>query len=377
MNTWQSYLREFAARLFQTDPYAETEADVSGTDGTPITEVSAETEEIYNAALRMDTHLHVDAPMAAEQMPGPEVDLRTAMENAGMNAIGMTFAVDYAPLNEEGQAYERFLNALTAQDKILSDSGIERALNAEQMMERFSAGEPVVIQEVEGAHFLEGDVSRIQTAYDRGVRILDLFHDNDASPALGDVYTNEVVYGGLTELGAETIRECERLGILVDLAHASDDTVKMALKVATKPILISHTGLNTRLGDSRMAQFMFPRLISPELAEQVAEAGGVIGVWPHLADSPAEYAANIKAMADIVGIDHVAIGTDSKITPEYDERSGMWKQGDGATNHVWKDADDSFYHSVIVELVRQGFSQDDVFKICGGNFYRVFAEATR
>ena len=209
------------------------------------------------------------------------------------------------------------------------------------------------------------------------MRILDLFHDNDADPALGDVYTNEVVYGGLTELGAETIRESERLGMLVDLAHASDDTVKMALEVATKPILISHTGLNTQLGTSPMAQFMFPRLISPEPAKTVADAGGVIGVWPHLANSPAEYAANIKAMVDVVGIDHVTIGTDSKITPEYDERSGESRPRDDVKNHVWKDVDDSFYHSVITELVKLGFSQDNIYKICGGNFYRVFAEATR
>ena len=158
-------------------------------------------------------------------------------------------------------------------------------------------------------------------------------------------------------MGAETIRECERLGILVDLAHASDDTVKMALEIATKPILISHTGLNTRLGTSPMAQFMLPRLISPELAKQVAEAGGVIGIWPHLANSPAEYAENIKAMVDVVGIDHVTIGTDSKITPEYDERSGASRPGDGAANHVWGDVNDSFYHSVITELVKLGYSE--------------------
>ena len=58
---------------------------------------------------------------------------------------------------------------------------------------------------------------------------------------------------------------------------------------------------------------MLPRLISPELAKEVAEQGGVIGIWPHLAGSPEEYALNIQAMVDIVGIDHVTIGTDEKI----------------------------------------------------------------
>lgn len=252
MSNWQAYLKEFAARIFQAEPYADTSVDVTESgSATAVAAVANENvEAIYNSVIRMDTHLHVDVPMEQSQLPGPEVDLRTAMENAGMNAIGMTFAVDYVQLNREGQAYDRFITALDAQDKILEDSGIERTLNGAQMMENFENGEPIVIQEVEGAHFLEGDVSRLQVAYDRGLRIFDLFHDNDADPALGDVYTNPVVYGGLTELGEEAIRESERLGILVDLAHASDDTVRDALKVATKPILISHTGLNTQLGSS-------------------------------------------------------------------------------------------------------------------------------
>ena len=150
----------------------------------------------------------------------------------------------------------------------------------------------------------------------------------------------------------------------------------MALGVATKPILISHTGLNTRLGDSEMAEFMLPRLISPELAKEVAEQGGVIGIWPHLAGSPEEYALNIQAMVDIVGIDHVTIGTDEKITPEYDEREGKFREEEDAINHVWSDVDDSFYHSLITELAKLGYRKEDIYKICGGNFYRVFAEAT-
>ncbi|MBQ2669553.1 MAG: membrane dipeptidase, partial [Clostridia bacterium] len=373
MDNWQSYLKEFAAKLF------------------PV-------EAVYDKVLKMDTHLHVDVPMETDELPGPEVDLRTAMQNAGMNAIGMTFAVDYVELTHEGHAYERFNNALTAMDKILADNNIERTLNYEQMMENFEKGEPIVIQEVEGGHFLEGDVSRIQGAYDRGLRIFCLLHDNDANPPLGDVYTNEPQFGGLTELGADTIKECERLGILVDLAHCDDNTVKMTLDVATKPVLISHTGLNTQLGSNEfMSKMMLPRLISAETAKLVADKDGVIGVWPHLANTPEEYAANIKAMVDVVGVDHVCIGTDTKITPEYregnwgndekrEERSDEDRKEDGgnngfgskkenAVNHVWDDADDSFYHSVIRTLIAEGFTAEDISKITSGNFCRVFKDA--
>ena len=263
--------------------------------------------------LTMDTHNHIDVPMTKEKLPGPRVDLRTAMSKAGMSAVGMTFAVDYVQPLAEGQEYERFVNAITAQDSILRWSGLRLTLNGKEMQQRFSEGEPIVIQCVEGGHFLEGDVSRLQEAYDRGLRVVCLLHDNDANHPLGDVYTNQPKFGGLTQLGADAIRECERLGMLVDLAHCDSATIAMALQVATKPVLISHTGLSTRLGSNEfMGKMMRPRLITPAQAWMVAAKGGVIGIWPHLASSPEEYASNIRAMVDIVGIDHVCIGTDSK-----------------------------------------------------------------
>ena len=75
-----------------------------------------------------------------------------------------------------------------------------------------------------------------------------------------------------------------------------------------------------------MGKMMRPRLITPAQARMVAAKGGVIGIWPHLASSPEEYASNIRAMVDIVGIDHVCIGTDSKITPEYQEMTDEMRE---------------------------------------------------
>ena len=370
------------------------------------TAFAEQADQIYDHVLKMDTHLHVDVPMEDEDIPwNEEIDLRTAMADAGMNAIGMTFAVDYVTLNYEGHAYKRFMNAMDEMDRILEANGIERTLTYAQLVENFENGEPIVIQCVEGGHFLEGDVSRLQEAYDRGLRVFCLLHDNDADPPLGDVYTNEPQYGGLTQLGADAIAECERLGILVDLAHCDDTTVQMALEVATKPLMISHTGLNTQVGDDFMSKMMLPRLISPETAKLVADHDGVIGVWPHLANSPEEYAANIKAMVDVVGIDHVTIGTDSKITAEFNEWQNLPREDDGedrrehngdgegfgeqdgggfminetedkGINHVWTAEDENFYYSVIQALVNEGFNEEEIGKITGGNFARIFEQAT-
>ena len=96
---------------------------------------------------------------------------------------------------------------------------------------------------------------------------------------LGDVYTNPPRYGGLAPFGASVIKECNRLGILIDLAHANVQTTEMALKLTTRPVIISHTGLDTQLGSNpSMAQMMRPRLISKEQAKMVADGGGLIGL---------------------------------------------------------------------------------------------------
>ena len=147
-----------------------------------------------------------------------------------------------------------------------------------------------------------------------------MLHDKgDKIAPLGDIYTEPASLGGLTAFGASVVKECNRLGIVVDLAHASHETVPAALKVSTQPMIVSHTSLDTRPGSNpRMAKMMAPRLISKDHARVVTEAGGVIGVWTKLSDSLEEYVGGIKAMVDAVGIDHVGIGsdTDIQVTPD-------------------------------------------------------------
>ncbi|ODT67094.1 hypothetical protein ABS71_11495 [bacterium SCN 62-11] len=186
---------------------------------------------------------------------------------------------------------------------------------------------------------------------------------------MGDVFTNPEAFGGLTQLGAGAVRECNRLGMLLDMSHGSDKAVRDALKISTRPLIVSHTGLNTRLGSNpKMARMMLPRLIRAELAREVARAGGVIGVWTHLADSADEYAANVRAMVEVVGVDHVCIGTDSKLTPPPDGSDR------GRTNSGW--AGGGFYFVVAAALRKAGFSPAEIAKIGGLNYRRVFAAAT-
>ncbi|MVN74783.1 peptidase M19 [Hymenobacter sp. HMF4947] len=381
-----------------------------------IDEVDPRVAALVASTIGIDTHNHIDVPLTTAEIPGPAIDLAGELKKSGLSAICMTFAVDYQELRDPGDAYERFLNGLTSLDQQVQRNGLKRALNLADLQAAHQKHQPTLIQSVEGGHFLEGKLERLQVAYDRGLRHLGLLHDHDASVPLGDVFTNPAHWGGLTAFGADTIRECNRLGILIDLSHANAATVAAALKVTTKPVLVSHTGLDTQLGqDPNMARLMKPRLISKEQAKTVAEAGGVIGVWTHLADSPLAYAQNVRALVDVVGIDHVCIGTDTKLTPAYRPAGGFGPkpggptsqpssapgtrpngsspsdkgpggpggvggQGGGRagerTNEAWQNQKVGFYYAVVDALLKTGFTADDIGKFGGGNFCRVFGAAT-
>lgn len=376
-------------------------------------EIDPRVAALVAKTIGIDTHNHIDVPLDTDELPGPDVDLAGEFKKSGLSAICMTFATDYKRNIQPGEAYTRFLNGMTAMDKLLKSNNVKRSLGLADVLAAHKKQKPTVIQSVEGCHFLEGKIDRVEIAYKRGLRHLGLLHDSDASVPLGDVYTNTPQYGGLTQFGADVIKECNRLGILIDLAHASNNTIDAALKVAAHPVLISHTGLDTQLGQNpNMAKMMRPRLISKEQAKIVADAGGVIGVWTHLADTPLEYAQNIKAIVAVAGIDHVCIGTDTKLTPAYrspnsdfgpkpgnpgsqpggnpgNQQAGpppgngpKGPDGKGGsrpgerTNEVWANQKVGFYYAVVDAMLKTDFTEEEIAKIGGGNFCRIFDAAT-
>lgn len=195
--------------------------------------------EIVATTIGIDTHNHVDVPLTAAEMPGLDIDVVGEMKRSGLSAICMTSATDYQP----GDAYDRFLKGLASMDRQLQHNGMKRSLTPADIRTAHKNRQPTVIQAIEGGHFLQGHIERVEEAYKRGLRHFGLLHDSDASVPLGDVYTNPPRYGGLTLFGSAVIKECNRLGILIDLAHANMQTTEAALKVTTRPVIISHTGL--------------------------------------------------------------------------------------------------------------------------------------
>jgi membrane dipeptidase len=337
--------------------------------------------QVMSKTLGIDMHNHVypagtephlqrgQPRRQEEQQQAPDLFLAEELKRSGLTAVCASFVLDFAPSNKPGDARDNFLRWLRALDEQLEKEQIYRALNLKDLLAAHDHGQPTIFQTVEGAQFIEGNLKRVEEVYKRGVRHLQLLHERDdmVSP-LGDTNTALAHLGGLTAFGAEVVKECNRLGIVVDLAHASHETVLGVLKVASQPLIVSHTSLDSRTGGNpKMAEMMKPRLISKEHANVVAYAGGVIGVWTHLADSLKDFVESIKAMVDAVGIDYVGIGSDTDLL------SSRLGQG---TNNAWPGLTGGFFRAVVGEMLLQGFTPDDIGKVGGGNFCRVVGKVT-
>jgi len=172
-------------------------------------------------------------------------------------------------------------------------------------------GDPHVVLSVEGASFLDDDPSQLQAAYDAGIRHIQLVHYIRNS--IGDFQTEKPQHGGLSERGKKVVEECNRLGILVDLAHSTPDAVTQALAVSKVPMVWSHSSVTRTRKPQWMMSVTQARQLSLEGAKAIAAKGGVVGLWALRSDvgqTPEAYADRLSEMADWLGEDHAAFGTD-------------------------------------------------------------------
>lgn len=201
---------------------------------------------------------------------------------------------------------------------------------------------------VEGAHALDGDLNNIETLFAAGVRMMAPTHffDND----IGGSSAGENK-GGLTEKGKEMIRRLERRRILVDVAHASEKTLDEVLAIATKPVVVSHSGVKGTCNNSRN--------LSDRQLRAVAATGGVVGIAYFdvavCGTSATDIARAIRYAVDIAGIDHVGLGSDF----------------DGAVKTPF---DATGLPVLFDALLKQGFGDEEIARIAGGNALRVLRE---
>jgi len=178
-------------------------------------------------------------------------------------------------------------------------------------IDRALAGEPHVVLSVEGASFLDDGLDGLRAAHEAGVRHIQLVHY--IRNTIGDFQTEAPRYGGLTAFGRSVVAECNRLGILVDLAHCTRAAVDQALVVAKAPVVWSHSSVGKAGVAARARSLWQMRQLSLDQAKAIAAQGGVVGLWGLRSDvggTIESYANRLIEMAGWLGDDHVAFGTD-------------------------------------------------------------------
>jgi microsomal dipeptidase-like Zn-dependent dipeptidase len=201
---------------------------------------------------------------------------------------------------------------------------------------------------MEGLQALGGNLARLDTLYDAGFRVMGLTHffDNE----VGGSSAGEAK-GGLTEFGRAVISRMEEKQILVDIAHASPRVISDVLDMATRPVIVSHTGVQTVCPG--------PRNLTDDQIRRVAANGGIIGIgyWDAAVcdPSPAGIARTIKSVVDLVGADHVALGSDF----------------DGGTTTRF---DTSDLAQITAALLEAGLTADQVREVMGGNAVRLLQQ---
>lgn len=292
--------------------------------------------------------------------------LAEPMRQGGMAAICLAVVADrpvteltadkrIRPVREPkpGELYDYIQQAFARAHRLAATQKFAFITDA-TLLEKARGNAPSVIISSEGADFLEGRIERLDEAHARWkLRHLQLTHYRPNE--LGDIQTEPPVHHGLTDFGAEVIARCNALGIVVDVAHGPFDFVQRAATVTKKPLVLSHTSLDER-------RSRYSRRITSDHARLIAKTGGVIGVWPPFAIYPdmAAFAAGMIEMAKAAGFEHVGLGTDmlglvgSSVLPSY-----------------------SKLPELAAALEAQQVSRDNILKLLGGNYRRVFAETLK
>ncbi len=195
---------------------------------------------------------------------------------------------------------------------------------------------------IEGVQVLEGDPKNIEVMYDAGYRVLGLVHffDNEMAGSMHGLQK-----GGLTEKGRAMLRLAEQKKMIVDISHSSSATIDDVLALATRPFIVSHTGVKGTVNNNRN--------LSDDQLRRIAAKGGLIGIgfWKEAVGPINDLKATVRAIryaVKIVGVDHVALGSDSDgcVAMPF-EASGMML--------------------LTEELLKEGFSETDIRKIMGEN----------
>ena len=376
--------------------------------------ISAKAAAIHKRALVFDGHVHA---LDREFYSGGSMGTRKSdgywdLPRAREGGVGAFFLSLYIPEEyypgryETKQALRRIDHAL--EQLSLNHDVVGLALNADDVRRIREQGKIAAVLDVEGSYDLDGDLGVLHDMYRLGVRSAQLSAHN-WSQHYADACCSPPETHGLTEQGRKVIHEMNRLGLVVNVSHASDETISQAVDASSDPIIATHHGLRSIVN--------IPRNMPDDLIRKIAARGGVFGlqignefhspteyawqtqhaghsfwdtsavrkkveglsiyeidkivgpqfprVGPVVPDSvkmtPDEWVAVVDKVIGMVGEDHVSIGTDI----------------DGGPNLPRGFRDIRDLPLITDAMVRRGYSEERIEKFWGGNLLRLFGEVTQ
>jgi len=363
-------------------------------------------QELARKYMIIDTHLDVPYRLKkkmediSERTAGGDFDYPRAKKGG----VNVAFMAVYVPHEYEGTGNAKKF----ADETIDMVEGIARqwpdkfvmARSVADVKEQFSGDRISLAMGIENGSCLEGDLANVKHFYDRGVRYITLAHAK-ANHICDSSFDPERKWHGLSPFGEKVVAEMNRLGMIIDASHISDDTFYQIIKLSRAPLVATHSSCRHFIPG-------FERNLSDEMIKLLAEKGGVIQInfgsmfisnqvrqqWADLQKSMDEYiethnlkgqekedytkqfkrehplqkvhvsevASHIEHVIELVGIDYVGLGSD------FDGVGGNLPEG-------LEDA--SCYPNLIYELLKKGRTEEDIEKICSGNFLRVWSEVEK
>ena len=365
------------AGFFQFGP-GMVERSMNQIDGEPLIEVSDEAKALHETLTIVDLHSdtllwnrnllnradqgHMDLPRLEEGNVALQVFSSVTKTPKGQNYdandadsdnITTLVIAQLQPTRTWNSLLERSLwhaekldRAAAKSDgellKVASIKDLDRLLRERSSQTPKPVG---ALLSIEGLQNLEGDLSNLDVLSKQGFRMASLTHFFDTDLA-GSMHGTEK--GGLTDKGRKAVRRMEALGMVVDIAHCSHKCVADILAMARRPVVSSHGGVQATCDVNRN--------LSDDEIRGVAKTGGVVGIgyWDAAVcgTSPRDAAKAMKHVRDLVGIDYVALGSDY----------------DGATTVRF---DTSQLAQVTQALLDEGFTEDEIRAVMGGNALRV------
>jgi membrane dipeptidase len=370
--------------------------------------------DVHKKAMVIDTH--TDTPMQMVHQPfdigkrheakDSKVDFPRLREG-GVDAVFFALFTSQGDLDEAGYdkvynlSYQMLDSTMAALKKYPEYA--ELATSSNDVYRISKKNKTAIYIGMENGYPLAKDISRVKEFYDKGVRYITLSHSKNNDICDSSTDSDGPKNNGLSNFGKEVVKEMNRLGMIIDVSHISDKAFYDVMEMSSAPVMASHSSVRSICGH--------PRNMSDEMIRKLAEKGGVIQIcilgdyirnadttsthyikmeelrrkyrnfkyvndderkaawaewdsinanFPPVLPPIAEAVNHIDYVVKLVGIDHVGIGSD------FDGGGGLSDCEDVAA-----------FPKITEELVKRGYSQDEINKIWGGNFLRVFKEVER